>query len=620
MLLRTSALAAVLLASGTAFAGIDDLGGTQPGDLAFPAFADADACLACHGGGVAGDTTLLPADTWAGTMMANAARDPVFFAALTIAEQDAPGVGTFCLRCHSPIGFVRGHATPPDGSAFDAVDRQGIGCETCHRARTSAVPNDPYFLGDAQLVYDEDATYGGPRADALSPAHATAADASLGEPRFCGQCHQVTNPEVHLRDATGTDTGLPFPLDTTFTEWARSAFADGLSSNYRSCADCHMPKAAAATPSSSVPGAPLRDGVRGHAATGGNHWGIEAVKAKHPERYAAHAAAFDLAQQRTLETLASAVSVTLAGAPATLAPGASFPVTVRVTNLSGHKFPTGYAESRRAWIAVVLVDGEGNERALLGGYDDATGEVQASPPTHVYRAQHGRWDGQQAVPEEHLARHDVIVSDTRIPPLGFQADSTTMPTAEIDYGDGQGGHRSYDEVTFTLTAPADAMGEQTLEARVYYQSMTREHIAFLKDANVTDDRGAELESIYEKTGRAAPLAIAKATATVTFPGGTSSSSSGSGAAAARRRRLRRAARAAAAAPRATAVAVAARPRMDPPARRVRSRHSRWPQWRCDVAAEHAAAAAKVRAYGAMPRRLVLASASRWRVAVIAVFV
>jgi hypothetical protein len=45
-------------------------------------------------------------------MMANAARDPVFFAALAVANQDLPSVGTFCIRCHAPIGFVRGHATP----------------------------------------------------------------------------------------------------------------------------------------------------------------------------------------------------------------------------------------------------------------------------------------------------------------------------------------------------------------------------------------------------------------------------------------------------------------------------------------------------------------------------
>src|SRR3954465_14442923 len=151
-LARSSALAfiSLLALEGSALAGIGTLKGTKPGDLMFPDFADADNCASCHGGGINGDTSFLPSDTWAGTMMANAARDPVFFAALAGANQDKPGVGTYCLRCHSPTAFVNGHATPPDGSAVDAIDKQGIGCETCHRATQSTGADAPYILSDAQ--------------------------------------------------------------------------------------------------------------------------------------------------------------------------------------------------------------------------------------------------------------------------------------------------------------------------------------------------------------------------------------------------------------------------------------------------------------------------------------
>src|SRR4029078_12187677 len=88
-------------------AGINDLQGQKPGDLVGGGkFLTADGCAQCHGGGFMADTTYLPFDTWAGTMMANAARDPVFFAALAVANQDAPGVGTLCIRLHRPTGFV----------------------------------------------------------------------------------------------------------------------------------------------------------------------------------------------------------------------------------------------------------------------------------------------------------------------------------------------------------------------------------------------------------------------------------------------------------------------------------------------------------------------------------
>ncbi len=266
------------LSAAPALAGIDDLKGTKPGDLAFPDFANADGCANCHGGGFMSDTTYLPTDTWAGTMMANAARDPVFFAALTIANQDTPGVGTFCLRCHSPIGFVQGHATPPDGSAFDSVDKQGIGCETCHRATQSPAPDAPYFLGDAQLVFTEDTSKHGPYPgcdamdpeSACSPAHTTVLETGLADSRFCGQCHQVTNPGVNLRDALGVDTGVAFPLDTTYAEWESSDYAKPGNAVAASCIDCHMPKKAGTWPVTKLFGSPLRTDPREHGFVGGN--------------------------------------------------------------------------------------------------------------------------------------------------------------------------------------------------------------------------------------------------------------------------------------------------------------------------------------------------------------
>src|SRR5262245_65715942 len=92
-------------------------------------------CQSCHAGltTLAG-TPYLAWDTWAGSMMANAARDPLFLAALTVAEQDRPGSGTFCLRCHTPSAFVESRATPGDGSGLTDVDREGVHCAVCHRA------------------------------------------------------------------------------------------------------------------------------------------------------------------------------------------------------------------------------------------------------------------------------------------------------------------------------------------------------------------------------------------------------------------------------------------------------------------------------------------------------
>jgi len=54
---------------------------------------------------------------WSGSMMANAGRDPIFWATLAVAEQDFDGSGNLCIRCHSTGGWYGGRSTPTDGSA-----------------------------------------------------------------------------------------------------------------------------------------------------------------------------------------------------------------------------------------------------------------------------------------------------------------------------------------------------------------------------------------------------------------------------------------------------------------------------------------------------------------------
>jgi MYXO-CTERM domain-containing protein len=230
-----------------------------------------------------------------------------------------------------------------------------------------------------------------------------------------------------------------------------------------------------------------------------------------PERAMMYPEAFANTLQATLDNLATAVEVTLVSAPNTIEPGATFVVTVRVENKTGHKFPTGYVDARQAWIGVALVDCDGVETPLVGGYDIATGEVQAEPPTHVYKAVHGRWDGTQGVEEMSMVKQDMHLSDTRIPPKGFAPTLATMPSSEIDYSDGAGGWNHFDEVTFTVTAPATLRGPQTLSAHVLFQEMRRDFVEFLRDANTTNTKGDELWDIYVKLGEAEPHQIASAT-------------------------------------------------------------------------------------------------------------
>ena len=85
--------------------------GTQPNEVTN--VGSVTQCDNCHGGY---DPASEPAFGWKGSTMALAARDPLFWATVAIAEQDFPGAGDLCIRCHSPRGWTEGRSSPTDGS------------------------------------------------------------------------------------------------------------------------------------------------------------------------------------------------------------------------------------------------------------------------------------------------------------------------------------------------------------------------------------------------------------------------------------------------------------------------------------------------------------------------
>jgi hypothetical protein len=91
--------------------------GTQPGEVSN--LESPDKCDNCHGGY---NTSTEPAFNWRGSMMANAGRDPIFWATVAVAEQDFDGAGDLCIRCHSTAGWLAGRSTPTDGSGLAAGD------------------------------------------------------------------------------------------------------------------------------------------------------------------------------------------------------------------------------------------------------------------------------------------------------------------------------------------------------------------------------------------------------------------------------------------------------------------------------------------------------------------
>ncbi|MBN1642482.1 MAG: hypothetical protein JXA09_14700, partial [Anaerolineae bacterium] len=118
--------------------------GTQPGQVTLEG---PDRCLNCHAGY---DPAVEPGTNWKGSMMAQASRDFVFWACMTVAGQDSiwavgtPNAVDICERCHFPQGWLEGRSDPPNASAMSGSDFDGVHCDFCHALY------DPFF----QTTYD----------------------------------------------------------------------------------------------------------------------------------------------------------------------------------------------------------------------------------------------------------------------------------------------------------------------------------------------------------------------------------------------------------------------------------------------------------------------------------
>jgi hypothetical protein len=102
---------------------------------------------------------------WRGSMMAQAARDPLWLSCMTVADQDSiwalgnPNAGDICIRCHSPEGWLGGHSDPTNGDALAGVDFDGVQCDFCHRMLDSIAaegqPDVPTDTGGAATLADD---------------------------------------------------------------------------------------------------------------------------------------------------------------------------------------------------------------------------------------------------------------------------------------------------------------------------------------------------------------------------------------------------------------------------------------------------------------------------------
>ena len=527
--------------------------GTQPQPTGFQEFSVAHlSCSTCHSFSDDDnpDEITAPLDNWAMSLMSQAMRDPVFQAAVTIANQDAAGSGAFCFRCHAPTAIGTGRGL--DGSFDNLIapdDFDGVNCSFCHRlvdpvfdadenppedvAILQALIDagtypDPEQPGNGRFIFDPTDTRRGPLDPGINMHGAAQIVVSPHhtEASVCASCHDLSNP-VFSRAEDGTwvlnangsahptqAMGDMFPEQRTYSEWFVSDFADqGVAfpdgrfggeahpdGIMRSCQDCHMPKMHGANCSFWYdPLIGTHDDLDQHAMKGGDTWVIGAVHDLN-DPYETHLsdAAVEMAIERTVSLLQAASDMDVLQVDNVL--------DVRITNWSGHKLPTGFPEGRRMWIQVRFLNAGGDVLEEVGGYDHSTATLDEEETT-VFEMLLGMDEaiaaesGLEAGHSFHLVLNNVIIKDNRIPPVGFSNAQfeaiRAAPVGEV-YLDGQHWHDSIYHIPIGATQAV---------ATLWFQSSSREYMEFLRDANTTDGRGQIAYDAWVARGKSAPVAM-----------------------------------------------------------------------------------------------------------------
>ncbi|MCG3130320.1 MAG: hypothetical protein FLDDKLPJ_01074 [Phycisphaerae bacterium] len=539
---RTSGRARLALAAGVLVVGIAaaavvpttlrdfHLPGTQVGDVSPDVMQSPRSCAECH---AFYDRDVEPYSTWSGSLMAHAGRDPLFYAQMTLANQDVGEVGYFCLRCHVPMSMVTGHALDADGSTLDAVDREGVSCHFCHslvdpvyrpgispaqdKAVLAALAEVPAHYGNAMFVLDPSGTRRGPREDADS-GHPVVPSPFHRSADLCGTCHDVGNVTLERRSdgtfkfneidfpVSDTDPTHHFPLERTYTEWKLSAFAAGgvdMGGRFggdrggvvSTCQDCHMPR----TTGQACFFGPTREDLARHTFAGASAWVLEIIADHYADDPDVDEDALREGRERAVDMLRRAATLEPRQEGGTL--------VARVINESGHKLPTGHIEGRRVFLQVRVFDAAGSLLREYGAYDADHAELDEAS-TVVYEMHVGLSDrmseltGYPAGETTHMALADLIVKDSRIPPRGFTRvafAAAGAPVVAHEYADGQ----HWDDAPYWLPQRA-----AYAEIHLYYQTVTRHYIEALRDGNTTDHWGETLHRLWRRSGKGPPILMA----------------------------------------------------------------------------------------------------------------
>ncbi len=425
------------------------------GDTSLPTgynylFAGSGVCQKCHGFdtlGIAsvdvnGDDVNVT-DDWRATMMANSAKDPFWRAKVShevlLYPEHKEAIEDKCTSCHAPMGhFDAKHLGAQHYGIADMVTdslaMDGVSCLGCHMLEQSSMGS--MFSG--LLTYDTFKVAYGPYVSPLVSPMLTETgykpkfSAKMGKSEACASCHTLITGTL---DFEGNVTGNQFVEQATYHEWLNSAYNDTIS-----CQGCHMPSLDK-WPVQLVTGAMTepRSPYFLHELVGGNVTILGLLRDNVEQLgLSAGPSQFEDVRQKTLALLQNRTLLLDLQLLERDLDTAKF--ELKLTNLAGHKFPSGYP-ARRAFIQFV-VETESGDTVFVSGKMDSEYEVVGQNPSYEPHYQVISEEGQVQIYEmvigdvngdvtTVLERADHPIKDNRLPPLGFSTSHSAYDTTLI---------------------------------------------------------------------------------------------------------------------------------------------------------------------------------------------
>jgi hypothetical protein len=304
-----AAVACPLLAGAVTLAACTSSKPDEPTALTREALLDPNSCLPCH------------ADAfreWSGSMHAYASEDPVFVAMNKRMQRETNGAaGTLCVSCHAPMAVRLGMTKDGLNLADLPPSMKGVTCFFCHSVdAVEGTHNNPLRLAQDGVMRGGIANpIRAPHGAAYSPLHDRESQASA---TMCGPCHDVVTP-------------LGAHIERTFDEWKSSLYAKP---GQLSCGKCHMEGRDGVA--AKVDGAPTRR-IHDHSMAS-----VDIALTPFSEMEPQRASVQKLLDSTLLTKLC--VKQSPAGVVAEVTLDNAF---------AGHKFPSGAAQDRRAWLELV---------------------------------------------------------------------------------------------------------------------------------------------------------------------------------------------------------------------------------------------------------------------------